>query len=138
MSPSRSSATFIVPEDQLEWSFARSSGPGGQNVNKVSSKATLRWKPCSDLLTPGALKRFQIRAKRYLTDEGLVVIQSQEHRDRLQNMQSCRIKLQTMLEASVTPPKRRVSTRPTKASRLRRLDNKKRQSDKKSGRRVVD
>lgn len=120
-----------IPEEQLQWSFARSSGPGGQNVNKVNSKATLRWRDASAFLSMAQWKRFQRLAKRYLTTDGEIVIQSQEHRDQAQNIEACRQKLRELVRASLKPPKRRVPTKPTKASRRRRLDNKRRTSDKK-------
>lgn len=128
-----------IPSEQLEWSFARSGGPGGQNVNKVNSKATLRWTPPDPPpVSLAAWKRFCRAANRYVTSEGQVVIQSQEHRDQLQNIESCRQKLRTLLLAALTPPKRRVATKPTKASRQRRLDNKQRRSDKKKSRQSKD
>jgi ribosome-associated protein len=125
---------LTIPEEQLQWSFARSSGPGGQNVNKVNSKATLRWLPVEGTLSMAAWNRFRRIAKRYLTSEGEVVIQSQEYRDQSQNIQACREKLRNMLLAAITPPKRRVATKPTKASRQRRLNNKQKLSDKKKSR----
>lgn len=124
-----------VPKEQLEWSFARSSGPGGQNVNKVNSKATLRWIPADPPpLAPAAWKRFCRSAKRYMTSDGHIVIQSQEHRDQPQNIESCQQKLRTLLSAALTPPKRRIATKPTKGSRQRRLDAKQQRSDKKKSR----
>jgi ribosome-associated protein len=135
MSSLRITEHLEIPNEQLEWSFARSSGPGGQNVNKVNSKATLRWTPTDPpLLLPAAWKRFCRSAKRYLTSDGQIVIQSQEHRDQPQNIESCQQKLRTLLLAALTPPKRRIATKPTKASRQRRLDNKQRRSDKKKSR----
>ncbi len=129
---------LTIPEEQLQWSFARSSGPGGQNVNKVNSKATLRWTPLEGTLSVAAWNRFRRSAGRYLTNEGEVVIQSQEHRDQWQNVQACRDKLRVLLVAAITPPKRRVATKPTKASRQRRLDDKQRRSDKKKSRQAKD
>lgn len=125
---------WTIPEEQLQWSFARSSGPGGQNVNKLNTKATLRWQPPEGQLSAATWNRFQRLAQRFLTNEGEVVIQSQEHRDQQQNMQACRDKLRQMLLAAMTTPKRRIATRPTKASRQRRLDNKQKQADKKKSR----
>lgn len=134
----RISASIEIPEDQLRWSFARSSGPGGQNVNKVNSKATLRWTPLPGTVPAAVWKRFKQNAKRYLTSTGEVVIQSQEHRDQPQNIELCREKLRTLMQASLKPPKRRVATRPTKASKRRRLDNKRKLSDKKKSRQSKD
>ena len=127
-----------IAEEQLQWSFARSSGPGGQNVNKVNSKATLRWTPVPGTLSQAAWNRFQRKAQCYITTEGQVVIQSQEHRDQAQNIDSCREKLRTLLLAALTPPKRRIATKPTKASRQRRLDDKQRRSDKKKSRQTKE
>ena len=129
---------LTIPEEQLQWSYARSSGPGGQNVNKVNSKATLRWTPADGTLSAAAWTRFRRAASRFLTTEGEVVIQSQEHRDQLQNVQACRDKLRSLLVAALTPPKRRVATKPTKASRQRRLDAKQRRSATKQSRQAKD
>lgn len=124
-----------IPKEQLEWTFARSGGPGGQNVNKVNSKATLRWIPADPPpLPPAAWKRFCREAKRYVTGDGHIVIQSQEHRDQLQNIQSCQQKLRALILSALTPPKRRIATKPTKGSRQRRLDAKQRRSDTKKSR----
>jgi ribosome-associated protein len=130
--------TIVIAEDQITWTFARSSGPGGQNVNKVNSKATLRWLPPAEFLPPAPWGRFRRLAKRFFTTEGEVVIQSQEFRDQAQNIESCREKLRRLLLEAIVPPKRRVATKPTKASRRRRLDDKKMQSDKKRTRQSKD
>lgn len=122
---------LTIPESELNWSFSRSSGPGGQNVNKVNSKATLRWKPDTEALPAAAWSRFRQMAKRYLTSEGEIVIQSQEHREQLQNMEACRERLQVLLRSALIVPKRRIKTKPSRASQRRRLEDKRRQSDKK-------
>lgn len=127
-----------IAEEELEWSFSRSSGPGGQNVNKVNSKATLRWKPAADRFQMGMWARFRQLAKRYFTSEGHVVIQSQEHRDRPQNMDACRQRLKLMLRQASIVPKKRIKTKPSRASQRRRLDEKRRQSDKKASRKHKD
>lgn len=127
-----------IPEDQLQWSYARSSGPGGQNVNKVNSKATMRWLPPVDFIPPAPFNRFKRLAQRYITTEGEVVIQSQEHRDQAQNVNSCREKLKALLITALTPPKRRVATKPSKSAIRRRLDDKKLNSDKKRTRQSKD
>ena len=129
---------LTIPEEQLQWTYARSSGPGGQNVNKVNSKATLRWTPVEGTLSAATWARFRRAAGRFLTTEGEVVIQSQEHRDQWQNVQACRDKLRSLLVAALTPPKRRVATKPTKASRQRRLDAKQRRSATKQSRQAKD
>ncbi len=130
--------SLVIPDEQMTWTFARSGGPGGQNVNKVNSKATLRWLPSADFLAPAPWSRFRRLAKRFFTTEGEVVIQSQEFRDQAQNIESCRAKLKELLRAALVVPKRRVATKPTKASRRRRLDDKKIQGDKKRTRQSKD
>jgi len=130
--------TLEIPEEQLEWSFARSGGPGGQNVNKVNSKATLRWRRAPGTLSSAAWGRFKMNAKRYMTTEGEVVIQSQEHRDQSQNIEACQTKLRDMVLASLKPPKRRIATKPSQGSQRRRMDEKRKQGDKKRLRQSKD
>lgn len=134
MSDLRVNHQITIPEDDLHWSFARSSGPGGQNVNKVNSKATLRWRNAQQQLSPSAWKRFQALAKRYITSDGTVLIQSQEHRDQPHNIESCKTKLVTLIRSALVVPKRRVKTKPSKSSQRRRLENKRHQSEKKKSR----
>lgn len=126
---------LIIPEDQLRLTYARSSGPGGQNVNKVNSKAVLRWQPTADFLSPAAWARFRKLAGRYITTEGEVVIASDEYRDQIRNAERSCDKLRVLLLTAIVPPKRRVATRPTRSSQRRRLDDKRRSSEKKQGRR---
>lgn len=123
-----------IPEDQLQWSYARSSGPGGQNVNKVNSKATLRWALPDDFLPPAPMSRFRQLAQRYITTEGEVVIQSQQFRDQTQNIDSCREKLKVLIRSALIQPKRRIATKPSKSANRRRLDDKRMQADKKKTR----
>lgn len=125
---------LIIPEDQLRWTYARSSGPGGQNVNKVNSKATLRWTPPAEFLGPAAWNRFLKLAARYVTESGEIVIASDEYRDQQRNIERSCEKLRALLLTAIVPPKRRIATKPSKASRQRRLDEKKRTSQKKSNR----
>ncbi len=129
---------LFIPEDHLQWSFARSSGPGGQNVNKVNSKATLRWQLPEDFLPPAPMSRFRKLAQRYITTEGEVVIQSQQYRDQGQNTESCREKLKVLIVAALVQPKRRVATKPSRSAERRRLNDKKIQSDKKRTRQLKD
>lgn len=131
-------STLTIPESDLEWGFSRSSGPGGQNVNKVNSKATLRWRMPNGFLSIAAHRRLVKLAKRYLTEDGSLVIQSQEHRDRPRNMQACRDKLQALVVKSLVVPKHRIATKPSKAARQRRLNDKKLQSKKKQSRRLPE
>lgn len=126
---------LVIPEDQVRWSYARSSGPGGQNVNKVNSKAVLRWQPPMGFLPAAAWARFRKIANRYFTEEGEVVIASDEYRDQQRNIERSEHKLRVLLLTALVPPKRRIATKPTKASRRRRLDEKRHSSEKKQSRR---
>lgn len=129
---------LVIGEAEMEWTFARSSGPGGQNVNKVNSKAILRWVPRDDFLSPAAWVRFRAIAGRFLTTDGAIVVHSQEFRDQLRNIERCREKLREMLSASLNPPKRRVRTQPSKASKLRRLDTKRKSAIKRRLRQIPE
>ena len=125
---------LAIDESELHWSFSRSGGPGGQNVNKVNSKATLRWRPPPDFLPEGAKQRLERLAARYLTVEGEIVLQSQEFRDQSKNIQRCREKLRALVLSAMHAPKPRVPTKPSRAVRQRRLDQKRRNAEKKGSR----
>ncbi len=125
-----------IPDNELEFTFARSGGPGGQNVNKVASKAVLRWNIQKNTTIPQAVKdRFCATYGNRITGDGEVVIMSDEYRDQPRNMESCREKLAGMLRAVAKPPKVRRATKPTKASKERRIASKKKTSEVKAGRR---
>lgn len=117
-------------------SFVRSSGPGGQNVNKTNTKARLRW-PVADSpsLNDRVKARFQQRFGSRLTASGELIITSQRYRDQSRNADDCFEKLKTMLAEAAVPPKPRKKTKPTKASKERRLKQKRKQSTKKKLRR---
>ncbi len=124
-----------IPDDELRWEYARSGGPGGQNVNKVASKATLRWAvAASAALSPEAKARLRVAHPSHHTTEGELLVTSQEYRDQERNRQRCEEKLAAMVRAALTPPKPRKKTKPTKGSQRRRLDDKKKQATKKSTR----
>jgi ribosome-associated protein len=130
------STHIAIPDDELHFSFSRSSGPGGQNVNKVSSKATMRWGAlASQQLPPGVRERFLAKFAGQLTKEGELVIYSQEFRDQPKNIESCRDKLRAMIASVLVPPKKRKATKPTKGSKVRRLNEKKSRAQVKAGRR---
>jgi len=125
-----------IPESEFSFSYTRSSGPGGQNVNKVNSRATLRWRPAASSGLPvDVLERFRAQHAARLTGDGDLLISSQRFRDQGSNVQDCLDKLRAMLAAVARPPKRRTKTRPTKGSVTRRLEQKRREGSKKSDRR---
>jgi ribosome-associated protein len=133
------SSRIRIPESELRFSFARSSGPGGQNVNKVSSKATLRWTAADSHALPADVRqRFLTRYRSRLTRRGEIIINSQRYRDQGRNVADAREKLGTMLAAVATPPKKRKPTKPTKGSVARRIKSKQVVSRKKQLRRGVD
>ncbi len=125
-----------IPLAEFEISYARSSGPGGQNVNKVNSKATLRWPLLRSASLPDDVRqRFLARHHRRVTVEGDLVVSSQRYRDAGRNASDCLEKLRQMLVEAAQPPKRRKPTRPTRGSVRRRLDDKRRRAQKKGSRR---
>lgn len=127
--------TLTIPDDDLRFKFSRSGGPGGQNVNKVSSKAMLHFSVRnSPSLPPGVRARFVEKFGSRLTKEGDVVITSQESRDQPKNIESCLEKLRLMILEVLHPPKKRRATKPSKGSKVRRVEAKKRRSQVKEGR----
>jgi ribosome-associated protein len=121
-----------IPFSQLQFTFVRSSGPGGQNVNKVSSKAVLRWPMlASGLLDTDSVARLTISFPTHLTKDGALIISSQKTRDAIKNREDCLEKLKAMLLVAIKKPKRRIPTRPTQGSVQRRLNAKARHSQKK-------
>lgn len=127
-----------IPREEFEFTFARSSGPGGQNVNKVNSKALLRWPIRSSPSLPEEVRtRFIERYRSRLTESGDVLISSQRYRDQARNVDDCLEKLREMILAVVQRPKTRKATKPSRASQRRRVEGKRQQSEKKQGRRQV-
>ena len=130
---------IAVPLATIQFTYVRSGGPGGQNVNKVSSKAMLRWNIVeSGLFEPEMIARCETLFPSYCFAGGNVVITSQVFRDAPKNKQMCLDKLRNMLQVALRVPKPRKPTRPTLASKRRRLENKARHSKKKQMRRNVD
>ncbi len=126
-----------IPLREFEWNYVRSSGAGGQNVNKVNSKAILSWKPlASPFLSADVKTRFQAKFGHRLNHSGVLQIQSDRFRDQPRNAADCTEKLKEMLLLVAYAPKKRKKTKPTRASKEKRLDGKRRNSDKKQNRKV--
>ena len=127
-----------IPLREFHFSFSRSSGPGGQNVNKLNTKALLRWSVAgSRSLSEGVRRRLLAKYRRRITSQGDLLVTSQRFRDAGRNVADCLEKLRNMLAEVATAPKVRKPTKPTGGSVRRRLDQKRRQSRKKELRRDV-
>lgn len=127
---------ICIPLAEFEFTFSRSPGPGGQNVNKVNSKAQLKWDlTLTQSLPPEVMARFKSRFANRLNREGSLVLASHRFRDQSKNVDDCLSKLKEMVLQVATAPRARKATRPTQGSVRRRLGNKKLQSQKKQSRR---
>lgn len=128
-------ARISIPDEELEERFVRASGPGGQNVNKVSTAVELRFNARgSPSLTEDVRKRLAALAGRRMTDEGVLVIRAERFRTQERNRDDARARLAELIAQAAVPPKPRIKTWPTLASKKRRLDEKARRSDLKRGR----
>jgi len=125
-----------IPLREFEITFARSSGPGGQNVNKLNTKALLRWPVTTSPSLPEDVRaRLIARNRRRITSDGDLLVVSQRFRDAGRNVADCLEKLRAMVEDAAVAPKPRRPTKPSRGSVKRRLENKKRQSFRKQQRR---
>jgi len=123
-----------IPEHELEERFVRASGPGGQNVNKVSSAVELRFDVAASSLPEDVKARLVALAGKKVSADGVLTIDSREHRTQAQNRAAARARLAGLIERAATRPKSRRKTRPSKSSRERRLAAKGQRSEIKAGR----
>ena len=127
--------TIEIPEDELIERFVRAAGPGGQNVNKVASAVELRFDVAGSRALPDAVRaRLLARRDRRLTADGVLVIQANRFRDQGKNRADARERLVEIIRAAQHVPKKRVATKPTRASKERRIAGKKLRAKHKQGR----
>lgn len=129
-------SALVLRESDLEWHFVRGSGPGGQNVNKVATSAQVRFEARRHL-PPDVFARLQRLAGRRLSQDGVLSITARAERSQERNRTQALGRLVELLRAAAEPPTPRNPTRPTAASRTRRLDSKRKRSGAKNRRRKV-
>lgn len=127
-----------IPFSEMDFSYVRSRGPGGQNVNRTNSAAVLRWNLWTSLVLSDDLKeKLGRKLSGKLTEEGDLIIRSDVHRDQDQNRSECIRRLHEILQKSLFVPKKRIATRPSKSSQRKRVETKKRLGEIKSLRQKV-
>lgn len=127
-----------IPMAEFQFTYARSQGPGGQNVNKVNSKATLRWPVFKNESLPEPVRdRFLVKYRNRITKDGELVMTSQRYRDQPRNVEDCLKKLKELILSVALPPTKRKPSKPTKGSRARRRKFKEQNSQKKSMRKSI-
>jgi ribosome-associated protein len=129
---------LVIDDSELEERFVRSSGPGGQNVNKVATAVQLRFDvEKSQSLSDEVRQRLRVLAGSRMTADGVLVIDSRAHRTQGENREAARARLAALLRQAAVRPKRRRRTKPTRASKEHRLSTKRNRSETKRARRNV-
>lgn len=128
-------ARIIIDERDLEERFIRASGPGGQNVNKVSSAVQLRFDAArSAALTPAIRARLLALAGARATGDGVILIEASRFRDQARNREDARARLAAMIEKAATPPRPRIATKTPKSQKRKRREDKVRRGEVKRNR----
>jgi ribosome-associated protein len=132
----RINRNLTIPEGELELSFARAGGPGGQHVNTAATKVELRFDvERSQALSAEQKERIRRRLGSRLTKDGVLVLQASEHRSQAMNRRAVVGRFRNLLREAIRQPKQRKPTRPSRAARERRIEDKRRRSEKKRLRR---
>src|SRR5687767_136285 len=126
--------TFVIPDQELDERFVRASGPGGQNVNKVSTAVELRFDVAASGLAEDVKARLLALAGKRVNQDGVLLIDSREHRTQTQNRAAARARLVELLQKALRRPRSRKKTRPTRAAKERRLEAKVQRARVKAGR----
>ena len=130
---------IAIQETEIHENFIRATGPGGQNVNKVASAVQLRFDVANSPSLPSDVRQRLIAlAGRRLTADGVLVIEAKRHRTQAQNREDALQRLIALIEQAAVPPKPRIHTKPTYASKVRRLDAKRRRGSTKQSRGPVN
>ena len=130
---------IVIPDGELQESFIRSSGPGGQNVNKVSTALHLRFDIAASSLPEAVKSRLLARRDQRITAEGIVVIKAQRYRSQDKNRADALARLQDLVDRAASVPRVRKATKPTRGSQRRRVDSKVKHGELKAARgRIVE